>query len=233
MALGGTRLPLTDRRHLGTRGRGHEDLADRVFYHYHIYAFPLLLVLELLTDARCNAGGWGDIDLAYISELDPTWASSTLAFFTQPEVSAVANTVGWAACPVDAASAMVGRPINAIFWCAGSWGQLYPLSGWTSSFGSLAAQTSHLATRSLAAMHRRGLARRTTGADTMCEAPLDFVLRKDQYDMSMLFPVAEANGRHPIGRSALIWGMGRQIPAVGEDAIYLLWRWRDCCTKLF
>jgi conjugal transfer pilus assembly protein TraU len=74
--------------------------------------------------------------------------------------------------------------------------------------------------------------------------------------MSMFFPVAEAGdsftytaevtdaagntttetrtrttaGSHPIGQTTFAWGEWRVIPAVGEDAIYVLWRWHDCCA---
>jgi conjugal transfer pilus assembly protein TraU len=33
-----------------------------------------------------------------------------------------------------------------------------------------------------------------------------------------------------IGESPLTWGEWRNIPAVGEDHLYLLWRWNDCCA---
>lgn len=83
--------------------------------------------------------------------------------FTQPEAAAVANPLAISACTADAASSTLGKPIDQLFWCAGSWGHLYPLSGHTLAFGSLAENTSHLAARAIAAQHRRGLARRTMG----------------------------------------------------------------------
>jgi len=33
-----------------------------------------------------------------------------------------------------------------------------------------------------------------------------------------------------MGESDLIWGNGRTIPGVGEDLIYTIWRWTDCCN---
>ena len=69
-------------------------------------------------------------------------ADDELAFFTQPEAAAVANPLAISACTADAASSTLGKPIDQLFWCAGSWGHLYPLSGHTLAFGSLAENTS-------------------------------------------------------------------------------------------
>ena len=231
MTLGGIKLPITDPRLLGDRGRGWQDFSDEAFYSYHQYAFPLLTIMDLFLDPRCNAGGYSDLDLMYFSELDPTWAASELAFFTNPEVSAVANPTAWAACPIDAARALVDQPIEELFWCVGSQGWLYPLSGYTNAWGSLAGQTSHVLYKAIAAQHRRGMMRRTVGSDALCTPPVEPMFPKQQYGMSMFFPLPEAEGKHPVGRSALLWGSWRQIPATGEDAIYLLWRWRDCCVE--
>jgi len=34
---------------------------------------------------------------------------------------------------------------------------------------------------------------------------------------------------HPIGATTLRWGAWKHIPAVGEEAVYLEWKWTDCC----
>lgn len=230
-ALGGIRLPMSDWRDQGGAGNAVFDSGDKAFYHYHYYAFPLLVMLDLFISDRCNADGFLDFDLMYMSELDPTWNNDDLAFFTNPEAAAVATPLAQAACMADAAAATAKRPIDSLFWCAGSWGHLYPFAGKDSAAGSLAENTSLLATRATAALHRRGLARRTMGDDTLCRARIDPMLPKTQYKMSMFFPLPEANSDHVIGENAFSWGEWRMIPAVGEDALYVLWRWRDCCAE--
>jgi len=180
-SLGGIRLPLGDRRLQGGHGEGEYDTGDLAFYHYHYYAFPLLVMLDLFMDGNCNADGYMDFDLMYLSELDPTWLNDELAFFTQPEAAAVANPLAISACTADAASSTLGNPIDQLFWCAGSWGHLYPLSGHTLAFGSLAENTSHLAARAIAAQHRRGLARRTMGNSALCRPVIEPMLPKSQY----------------------------------------------------
>ena len=228
-SLGGVRLPLGRFRQQGGHGDGTWDSGDLAFYHAHYYAFPLLVMLDLLMDGHCNRDSYLDFDLMYLSELDPTWDNEELAFLLQPEAAAVANPAAIAACMTDAVAATAGRPLDELFWCAGSWGHLYPLTGYTLAMGSIPENTSHVATRTLAAQHRRGLAQRTMGNAALCGPVVAPMLPKSQYRMSMFFPVPESQGNHVIGQSTFTWGEWRSIPATGEDTVFVLWRWQDCC----
>lgn len=214
---------------MGTHGTDEKDGSDMRFMHYHYYAFPLMIMLDLFTGKNCNAGGFLDLDLMYLSEVDPTWVNDELAFFTTPESALVANPVGVMACVADAMSANAGRPIKELFWCAGSWGTLYPFSGHTVGGNGPLHDTSLMKARVQAALHRRGLAWGTVGDDEMCSGVIKPVFPKQQYKWSMFWPVPETDSAHVIGKSSLLWGAGRWIPAVGETPIYIVWRWKDCC----
>ena len=126
--LNGMRFPF-DRTNQGHHGEGDMDGGDGSFMHYHYYAFPLLTMLDLFIKQACNPDGYMDLDIMYLSELDPTWNNDELAFFTNPEAALVANPVAAMACTADAVSSTAGKPLKQMFWCAGSWGTLYPLSG--------------------------------------------------------------------------------------------------------
>jgi len=232
LALGGITLPVGDRRMQGTKGNATWDYGDSAFYHYHTYAFPLLIMLDLFVDDNCVADGYFDFDLMMISELDPTWNNSELAFFTQPEAAAVANPIAQAACVADAAAATAGTPIKQMFWCAGAWSaSLYPFSGWDEADGSLAENTNLLAARAVAVAHRRGLSWRTIGDDAMCGGRIDPMFPKNGYRWSMFYPLPEANDNHVTGESDYRWGISKNIPAVGEQSMFILWRWVDCCSS--
>lgn len=226
-SLNGITLPGNSRRRQQSGGRDSGSL-DSGMYHYHTYSFPLLLMLDLLASSACFSDGVQDFDIAYISELDPTWNNAELAFFTNPEAAIVANLPAQSACMVDAAASATGVTTDQFFWCAGSWGSLYPLAGPSLGTG-MVQNTSLLAARAIAALHRRGLAMRTMGEDAMCRGKVEPMLPKSQYRMSMFYPVAEAQSNHVIGESIWTWGTNRLIPVVGEDPVYLIWRWNDCC----
>ena len=160
-----------------------------------------------------------DFDILYLSELDPTWNSSELAFFTNPEAAWLANPVALAACLADAAAASAGTPIDSLFWCAGTWGLLYPFSGTTPNYGSRPSETSLSAARALAALHRRGLARRTMGDDALCGAPIDPFLHQVPVPAVDVLPPAgdpieprHRRERLPLGGVALAARSGRGPP---------------------
>ena len=208
-----------------------QDTSDAIFYHFHYYAFPLLIMLDLFVEPDCNADGYMDFDLMYLSELDPTWNSDELAFLLNPEAALFANPVALAACLVDAGLATAHEPLESLFWCAGSWGNLYPLTGTINWQGSPPRDTSLIATRAVAALHRRGLAWKTMGKEALCRGYIHPTLPKNQYRLEQFYPVAEANSNHWIGQSTFTWGEWRNVPAVGEDFVHLLWRWVDCCLR--
>ena len=232
LSLGGMILPSVDPLNIGTKGRGEGENQDATFLHYHTYSFPLLRMLDLFFNEQCSGGMLSDFDILFLSEIDPTWTYDALAFFTAPESAAASLPPAQLACLADAVTTTASLPIDQLFWCAGSWGSIYPLSGRGDGRRSPVAYSSLLATRSLAIQHRRGLAARTMGDDALCGGVFDPLMTKSQYRMSMFWPRPEANGSHVIGQLTVIWGEWRSLPAVGEDATYLLWRWQDCCLGL-
>jgi len=230
--LGGITLPGANPLNYGTKGWQQGESDDPAALHYHTYAFPVFKMLDLFTDAHCFSGALSDFDILFLSEIDPTWTYDELAFFTAPESAAVALPPAQLACLGDAVAALAGGGIDQLFWCAGSWGSIYPLSGNANGQQSAVSDMSLLSTRALAVQHRRGLAVRTMGNDVLCQGAYDTLMPKSQYRMSMFWPPPEANSNHVIGQTTLVWGDWRQIPATGEDASFIIWRWQDCCLEL-
>ncbi|MGP9552142.1 MULTISPECIES: TraU family protein [Halomonas] len=227
--LNGTRLPL-DRLNQGSHGTS-ESLSndDQKFTHYHYYAFPLMSMLDLFSLGGCT-DGYLDMDLMYLSELDPTWNNSELAFFTNPEAAAVASATAQASCGADAVASTAGSPIDSMFWCAGAWGSMYPFSGHTAG-KTLMQATSLYKARVLAALHRRGLARQTMGSSAVCGAHTAPMIPKSQYKFTTFHLRPETSRAHAFGESSMFWGSARMLPGV-SDPIYLIWRWKDCCANL-
>ncbi|MGZ8174484.1 MULTISPECIES: TraU family protein [Methylobacter] len=232
---------------------GHKEVegdgTDKTYYNYHYWAFPLYAILQLFVQNNCNAGGLRNLDMMYMSELDPTWNVDELAFFMNPEAVVFANPLAVAACTVDCATTTVSMPMTSLFWCAGCWGNLYPFTGNIASDASAPRDTSLLTARVLASLHRKALAHKTYGDDALCGGQIYPMIPKQQYKLSTLFPLAEANAEelestdtngmkhtkildnccHWIGESTFKWGEHRTIPGTGEDYIYLIWRYTECC----
>lgn len=228
-SLGGIELEGVDDLRRGENKGGVTNNAKKNFYHFHMYAYPILAMLGLLVEETCIGDSYLDFDLVAMSELDPTWLYDELAFLTAPEASLVSGLVAQSACIADAAAANADQAIDDLFWCVGSWGRLYPMVGNQEAPRSKPVTSSLLAARGLAAMHRRGLAHRTKGNDVVCKSKVDPYFTKTQYRFSTFFPVAEAEGYHDVGESSFSWGEWRNIPGTGEDYSYIVWRWKDCC----
>ncbi len=227
MAMGGHRLPIVDQRRWGTLGSAHIP-KGLTYMHAHVYSLPLLEMLNMFTGmGNCNSDLL-DFDLINMSEVDPSWNHPELAALLTPDIAAYSNPAAINACTEDGLSALNGHPIDSLHWCAGSWGNLYPLSGFTSTYGHFADNTSLLATRALAKIHRIGLGRKTIGQEALCQSRITPWLPKSQYKMSMFWPEPEKHKAHWIGQSAAIWGMHRH-PLGKDDAMYVVWQYRDCC----
>ena len=228
-ALGGIRLQ-NSFKYMGDN-RDFESENHRLsHFQMHFYAFPILNMLDLFTEASCNSDGYMDMDLTYMTELDPTWNRPELASLVNFETLIFANPAAHLACSVEAVAVNAGsQPIETLHWCAGSWGNIYPMNG---SFKRISqnAGTSLLATRGLSMLHRRGLSKLTVGEAAQCKPQFFPTLPKQQYKMSMIFPVAEAKGNHWIGEHTFRWGEHRNIPGLSPEALYMIYRWRDCCS---
>ncbi len=238
-SLGGVTLPLGSRRSHGRLVQDNENTPNDVliagsFYHSHLYAFPLLQILDLYTPTKCNADSYLDFDIISFSEIDPTWANPTLAFFQHPESAAVANAVARGACAAETALLTAGKePLETLWWCTGNWGGIYPLSG-SGSAQDINRNTALISARVLSQQHRRGLARRTMGDENLCRASIYPTIPKSQYKMNQFWPKSMTQAGVWLGKPTYLWegGTNRHLPGTSNDNIYMIWRWTDCCSKL-
>lgn len=235
-SLGGTKLALGKLQY-GTQSDINQEIDQNgaiSFYNAHMYAMPLLRMLDLYLPGNCNADPYSDFDIISFTEIDPTWNNATLAFFQNPESAAVSNVIAQQACSIEAAAQFAGsQPQSMLWWCAGSWGGQYPLTGSVRSMDT-ARSTSLDAVRQLAVEHRRGLAYRSVGNDVACRAKIYPTLPKQQYKLNMFSPTPETHRSHNIGESPYKWqgGMFRYPTGMGQDSTYMIFQWTDCCRTM-
>ncbi len=215
------------------QGGNSEDEQMGGFKHFHMIAFPIGAVLDMFTSAVCSPGNSGfDFDMLFISEIDPTFSSDELSMFTNPEALIFSSPAAQAACLADAAVTNVGRPIRQLFWCAGSWGSMYPLTGHTSSQTSVVREASLSAVRGVAKLHRFGIMDKTYGRGAVCRNRPKFLYPKQQYRFQIMYPLPQrTSGPEWTGRNTLLNREFRHIPAVGEDWVQVLWTYEQCCVN--
>lgn len=202
------------------------------FYQVHWYFTPWLFILEVLLDTKClEQSAW---DLAYMTELDPLWDDSVATFFLNPDASLFANPAAAATCAADCVGATSSLPISELYWCAGCYGGIFPLTGWVGSHVDFPQASSLLVARFTMKLHRSGLQWAAYGEKGQCGPYLEPIMDKRVYRTQMMYPArttGKRDGRccYPMGASTSLWHSGKTWASGGEDAAYLIYRKRDCC----
>ncbi|MTC74223.1 conjugal transfer pilus assembly protein TraU [Providencia sp. wls1919] len=205
--------------------QGREDSSG--FYHVHWYKYPLTYWLNIITSLGCLEGG--DMDIAYLSEIDPTWNDGSLTAILNPEVILFANPIAQGSCAADAVASSTHLPIDALFWCAGSHGSMYPFNGWvTNEYNPI--NTSLLVSERMAfKLHRQGIIMESVGENkAVCFEYPSPIIPKERWRYQMVNPIPDVAQCHPFGRTAMMWQTGHITPASSKNFGYLMWRKRNC-----
>ncbi|MCU8009945.1 TraU family protein [Shewanella sp. SM101] len=199
------------------------------FLHYNYIINPVFKMLGLFLLPECDTSpGFFDLDIAYMSILDITYENSALSFLFTPDAIPIANPIGRATCVADGMLMTSSGSANESLWfCAGLDGPLYPLTGFIHADNDFIRNTQLITTRSLAALHRRGLARKTYGKDAMCSPEYSPMIPKAQYKISMMYPSPEAN---PAAASAA--KPDKSANSEGDSQSELDGSWDECCHPL-
>ncbi len=210
--------------------------AQLTFYHAHEYVFPILAEMGMATDYPCLTQS--AIDIAYVTEFDPTWYDEQMALYTSPEAYLFANPIALAACAVDCVIATADLPQPAMFWCAGCQGSLEPNEGRVPYNGGGVAVSLLLSQRLMAKLHKFAIAWAYHGEGALCGPQIEIIMNRQQYKTQMLYPIPNTtalNGKccQPFGATSLLWGMAKEYPVDGEDFGYVLFRKRNCCLTYY
>lgn len=215
-------------------GGGHLDSSsgektDTYSAQTHYYFFNPLEVMEILMDFSCLEKI--PLDVAEMSELDPMSNDDELNMLAFPETILFANPIAILACAADAIAASAGMPIDALYWCAGSWGTVYPLTN--KATGNLRTgvwPSALMVSKQLARGHRELLNWGTKGEAAVCGPYPMPIWMKTQYKFQLVQPVVSTQCL-PVGRTSLLWEQGKNPPVPGkaDNFVYVIWRYRDCC----
>lgn len=214
------------------RGRGGRNTR---FANVHWFTSPWLFILEAVSDISClEQAPW---DLAYLSELDPLWDDTIAGFLLAPDAALFANPAAQAACAADCLAANVRKPVETLYWCSGCRGGVFPLSGWTSSAPTWAAEWELLAHRFALKLSREGVLWSAHGKKGQCGPYWRPILQKEHWKTQLIYPSRATDKTvfgtccQPLGRSTLFWDRFKTYAPGGEDGALLLFRHRDCCVR--
>ncbi|WP_233981868.1 TraU family protein [Pectobacterium versatile] len=202
------------------------DTARRVFQQSHYYIFPAWKILEMFYDIPCLEDE--GFDVAMMTEILPQWNNDVLSLLINPEAILFANPITIVACSADAVATTFGMPLNAMFWCMGSWGNVYPLSGSITATDVVEANAG-IAARTIFFMGRMGLL--WNSSEDGCYTQLAPIWRKNRYKLQMMRP-AKDSACIPLGREGLIWTGGKHDP-LKDNFMWMMFEKKDCCIRAF
>ena len=227
MGLGGISIGKETIKNRGAVCEIGDGPSRKSFYHVHWYAYPLFSLLDLFTDFTCIEKG--ELDVFYMSELDPLWNDENLSLLFNGEAAFFANPAAQLACIADCTASSYKKPLDSLFWCAGCEGSLYPLNGTVGHHVGAIQSSALLVHRTIAKMHRL-LQQKGYEDDEFCQAKLMPIIKKSLYKTQLVYPIPQTKGEcHALGKTDLLWGSGKSYPKEGEDFVYLIWTKRHCC----
>lgn len=197
--------------------------AGMTFAQTHYILFPVLALLDMYYDLPCLKYDDGsEFDILLVTEIIPTWNDDILAAMVYPETVLFANPASQLACMADAISSNFNRPINELYWCLGSWGTVFPLTGTITGSDQLEAHAA-LAARTVFQMAKYG-ALKEYDSDG-CYQQYVKIWTKNRYKIQMIKPT-KVSQCFAFGRSALTWGVGANTL---DNHSYFMFRKVDCC----
>ncbi len=210
----------------GSKSSGKSN-TSQASYNVHYYIFNVFDILDIFVDVPCvpHEG----FDLAYLSEIDPTWNNDVMSFVLDPEAILFGNPIAQLACAADSAAATVSYPIDTLFWCVGAWGSSYPMAGYTMTGNELKA-SAELAARTIARNARVGIL--WDPAINYCGAQITPIWVKSHYKMHLVKP--KQGPIVPIGRASMLWETNKNPPtgtrsSSPDNFSWLIFRWVKCC----
>lgn len=227
LGMGGISVGQENVKNRGSVGIVGDGPSQNSFYHVHLYTWPLIAWLDLFADFPCITKG--DVEVAYMSELDPLWNDEQLSFIMNGEAALFASPPAQLACIADCSAATANKPVDKLFWCAGCNGSLYPFTGTVAHHVGGLQASSLLLQRVLAKLHRAHVLKGYPQKE-FCEAKYMPVINKSLYKTQVVHPAPQVKGPcNALGRSPLVWGNGKSYPMGGEDFVYFVWTKKQCC----
>ena len=216
---------ILERLELGGTHSDHSNTEDAtVFAQVHYLNHEDLEEIIRGFDQECWE--FSDPGQEYISEDDDEWQALYSSDWW-PEAEKFATLPLVEACIADATSAQFGYPIDALYWCMGSWGLLFNMNGHLNQ-DEYTTGNAGLAARLIAHMGRRMML--WDAATVTCYAGPMPIWRKSFFKLQPLRPT-ERDIRIPIGQAPEFWGEDLNKLEDGDNFAWLLWRKRVCCSS--
>ena len=213
----------------GARSSGGKD-DQFVTAHTHFASFMNLM--QIISEAIFSMCLGVNTNIApQMSEVAFWWQYDEWGVLKNAEAFLVANPVAAAACMAESLSVSLGKKnLDLLFWCAGTWGSMYPI---TMNVGSGVPLTAYgiLAARNIAERFQTAQLLDTTGYQMLngyCQPIPIYFTPKSDINIYPIWP-QKKNKRFPIGYPSELWGVGLDNPSNLGVMSWMVYQKRDCC----
>lgn len=180
----------------------------------HWYKYPVFSLLDSFKDSACKTAG--GFNLMWMTELDYFWQDDAWGNVLNPEAALFSNPIAQVACAADCAATSLAFPLDPLFWCAGCWGSVYPLTG-NGNVGNTEFQRNNLVqAKFLARQHRLGLMMQTIGPTAICFTHPNPVWIKSQYRVNQVGPTPLRSPKATSIGDAAVFSRGGEKGKGGE-----------------
>jgi conjugal transfer pilus assembly protein TraU len=197
----------------------------------HWYEYPIFSVLDMFKDFLCmEVSGFA---LAYMTEIDPTWQDDAWGAIFAPQALLFANPFAQSVCAMDAISATTAnRPIDDLFWCAGSWGSVYPLTGNGNASVDRLQSANLVGAKFIARLSEMGLLWQTVGEFAKCRAYIMPIWMKSQFSIDPVYPVVYHGEGMSIGAATSVWEYAPvETYPYEENLNQVIFQEQQCCMR--
>lgn len=215
------------------QGTNSKDIdAPHTFKQIHWWPFNAIQMLGMLTGLSCVQQT--PLQMAALSEIDPSWTNDWMAMLKDPKVFLVANPVADIACGAKSAIAQIPGSFfpsvyDSLFWCL--WDNVYPLSGNSSTPHNLTA-SAQIVGRQIYIYTQLGLIQDWTSHPNGCTSQQTPTMKSSQWRFQLAKPVKTATPFWA-GQSELIWGTNKAPAYNDRNFLYVMFQKKKCCQKIY
>lgn len=220
-ALGGFDSEATDMK---------EDTDNSSRWEVHWYAYPVFKILQIFQDLICaSSHGFA---LTYVSEVDPTWQNDEWGAVFSPESVIFANPLAQSACMVDAVTSTFNYSLDPLFWCAGSWGGVYPFTGNANASQGRIQSAELVGAKAIARLAREGMLWDTVGPWAMCSPVPNPIWVKSEFSVDPVYPMISHGYGLAIGASPTVRMLlpPQSYPSF-ENISQVIFQEQQCCIR--
>lgn len=195
----------------------------------HWMNYPLFGMMDLFASGACQSGPAG-FAVAGMTEINPLWQEETLANIFYPLTFLVSNPIAQLACIPDVATSTLRNPTEPLFWCVGSQGNLYPITGWSGILDNGTADTNVLIlAKYMQSIASVGALLQSIGPTATCFSHYNPFLVRGQFRIEPIQPVPSMS-TITFGMPVELWGSTPPLlPEMRIDNNFLIWQGRQCC----